>query len=264
MPLPDLVQLQLLVPGFVLTFFRVAGLMLFAPMFGSTRVSRRIKMMVALVMSMAMLRGGAVDPTRAVVQDDMMYMAVAIAGEMLMGVAMGMIVSLVFIAAQWAGEMIGQQVGFNVGQAFDPQFGGGGNVVGDAYFMFTMVIFLLIGGHRVLVDGVFDSLRAVPPGALVFHNEMLEPVLHFMTTTTTLALRLAAPIFVTMLIVDVAMGCLSKTMPQFNIMTTGMSLRAIIGMGLLSLGTLVVASVIEAALGESLLSLPVFWMMPSS
>ncbi len=262
MSLPDFLQLQALVPGFVLTFFRVAGLMLFAPMFGSTRVSRRVKMMVALVMSMAML--GGTDPARAVVQDDLMYMAVAIAGEMLMGVAMGMIVSLVFIAAQWAGEMIGQQVGFNVGQAFDPQFGGGGNVIGDTYFMFTMVIFLLIGGHRVLVDGVFDSLRAVPPGALVFHDEMLEPVMHFMTTTTTLALRLAAPVFVTMLIVDVAMGCLSKTMPQFNVMTTGMSLRAIIGMGLLSLGTLVVASVIETALGESLLSLPVFWTNPTS
>jgi flagellar biosynthesis protein FliR len=259
MPLPDFLQLQALVPGFVLTFFRVAGLMLFAPMFGSTRVPRRMKLMVALVMSMAMLSGGAIDPGRAVVQDDMMYMAVAIAGEMLMGVAMGMVVSLVFIAAQWAGEMIGQQVGFNVGQAFDPQFGGGGNVVGDAYFMFTMVIFLILGGHRVLVDGIFDSLRAVPPGALVFQNEMLDVVLQFLTTATTLALRLAAPIFVTMLIVDVAMGCLSKTMPQFNIMTTGMTLRALLGMTLLCLGLIVVASVIETSLGESLLALPAFW-----
>lgn len=260
MPLPDFLQLQTLVPSFVLTFFRVAGLMLFAPMFGSTRVSRRVKLMVALVMSMAML--GGTEPARAVVQDDIMYMAVAIAGEMLMGVAMGMIVSLVFIAAQWGGEMIGQQIGFNMAQAFDPQFGGGGNIVGDCYFMFTMVIFLIIGGHRVLVDGVFDSLRAVPPGALVFEAEMVNTVLHFMTTATTLALRLAAPIFVTMLIVDVAMGCLSKTMPQFNIMTTGMSLRAIIGMAVLCFGLIVVAGVIETSLGDSLLSLPAFWANP--
>ncbi|MFT3788925.1 MAG: flagellar biosynthetic protein FliR [Tepidisphaeraceae bacterium] len=257
MPIPDLIHLQALVPGFLLALFRVAGLMLFAPLFGSTRIPRRVKFMLALAMTACMVT--TLDFRHTRFPDDMTTMAVAMAGEMLLGVALGMIVSLTFIATQWAGEMVGQQIGFNMAQALDPQFGGGGSVVGDLYFMLTMAIFLIIGGHRVMIDGIHQSLLTVPPGELLFSRDALETVLHFITSSTMLALRIASPIFVTMLVVDVALGCLSKTMPQLNIMSAGMSMRSIIGLIVLIAGAAVTASVIESSLGDSLLNLPTLW-----
>ncbi len=84
--------------------------------------------------------------------------AVGIGGEMAFGLAMGMVMSFVFIAAQWAGEMIGQQMGFNLGEVFDPQYGEQGSIIGDLYFMLTLVVFLVAGGHR--------AMSAVDPGQL--------------------------------------------------------------------------------------------------
>ena len=80
--------------------------------------------------------------------------AIGIGGEICFGVAIGTILSFVFIAAQWAGDMIGHQMGLNISEVLDPQFGASGSIVGDMYFMLATVIFLAVGGHRALLIGV--------------------------------------------------------------------------------------------------------------
>ena len=109
--------------SFVLVVFRLAGMMLFAPLFGSARIPRRVKVMLVLVLGLGVMGGMKQSVS---LPDNTWQLAAAIGGEMAFGLAMGMVLSLVFIAAQWAGEMIGQQMGINLGSIFDPQFGGRG------------------------------------------------------------------------------------------------------------------------------------------
>ncbi len=78
------------------------------------------------------------------------------------GWPMGMVLSFVFIAAQWAGELVGQQIGFNIAETFDPQFGASSTSIGDMYYMLTLVVFLAVGGHRQIVAGLRDSFDALP------------------------------------------------------------------------------------------------------
>src|SRR5581483_11251756 len=89
-------------------------------------------------------------------------LALGIAGEMCFGLAMGMVMSFVFIAVQWAGEIVSQQMGFSLGGVIDPQYGGQSTVMGDLYFMFTLIVFLLIGGHRAMIRGVRASFDSLP------------------------------------------------------------------------------------------------------
>jgi len=249
-PLVDLANLAALAPAFVLVVFRVAGLMLFAPLFGSGRVPRRIKGLLALTMAVGM--AGGIDLRSVAVPDTAWALCLGLAGELLFGVALGMIVSLVFIAAQWAGEMVGQQIGFNMAEVLDPQFGSQGSLVGDVYFTFTMTVFLLIGGHLRLVEAVHDSLVHLPPLALVLTPDVFALIVDVLLAGTALALRIAAPMFVTMLVVDVAIGFVGKTMPQMNLMTAGTSLRALVGMVVLIVGMLVIDQVLAGSLLESL------------
>lgn len=249
--LPDNLQPLLdAVPAYVLVFFRVAGLMLFSPLFGSSRIPRRFKLMIALVLALGMVQGGL--PEGIVVPDTVIGLALAIGSEMVFGIAIGMIASFVFIAAQWAGEMIGQQLGFNLSEVFDPQFSAGGSIIGELYFLLTMTVFLTIGGHREMIAGVHESLHVVPPASLIFTPDLFATVTGMLTTTLTIALRLAAPVFVTMMIVDVAMGSMSRTMPQFNVMSAGLSVRALVGMLVVALGVAVVTGVIDQSIVESL------------
>src|SRR5687768_9637040 len=99
-------DLPQIVAVFMLTFVRIGAMMLFAPLFGSARIPRRVKAMLAIVLAMS-IAPGLTPP--AAMPDTLFGLTAGIAGEMAFGFAMGMVQSFVFIAAQWAGEIIGQQ-----------------------------------------------------------------------------------------------------------------------------------------------------------
>jgi flagellar biosynthetic protein FliR len=175
-------------------------------------------------------------------------LAVAIGGEIMFGAAIGLILSLVFVAGQWAGEMIGQQMGLNLGQTLNPQFGGGGSVVGDLYFFLALLIFLSIGGHIALVKGVFDSFSALPLLTVSVNRPLFDTIISVFQGAMVLAMQLAAPMLVTMLVVDMVLGFVGKTVPQLNIMTAGISVRAMAGMLVLIVGVGLTSSIIRSQL----------------
>src|SRR4051812_45770024 len=107
-------------PAYVLVFFRVAGLMLSVPLFGSARIPRQLKLMMAGVIAFGMLQASDANIT---LPQSSWQLALGIGGELIFGIAMGMIVAMVFAAAQWGGELIGQQMGLNLSEVYDPQSG---------------------------------------------------------------------------------------------------------------------------------------------
>lgn len=250
-----------LVPAFVLVFFRLAGMALFAPLFGSARIPRRVKLLLTLVMAMAML--GAV-PGPILLPQTLWALTLGIAGEMVFGFAMGLVLSMVFIAVQWAGDVMGKQMGLHISEVFDPQFGGAGSLVGDLYFMLTLVIFLLIGGHRALLTGVYESFVNVPLLSLTFGQGTFDLVLNLLTSATTLAIRMASPMLLTMLVVDLVMGCIGKSMPQMNIMTIGLSVRSLIGMVMLIVAVGLTAGLLENELIKVIDAARTHWAAPNA
>lgn len=225
------------VPAFVLAFFRLAGLMLASPLFGSGNIPKRVKVLFGAVATMGMM-SAIQSPAQAAIQfpPTMIQLAFAIGGELIFGLLMGMIVSFTFYAAQWSGELIGQQIGFNMGAALDPAYGGGGTLIGDMYFMLALVVFFAVDGQRLLLMAVYDSFQTQKLMSLTFGPGLFDMFVNLFTTSTVLAMRLAAPTFFTMLVVDLAMGCIGKAMPQFNVMSAGVSVRSMLGIVVLIIG----------------------------
>jgi len=246
--------------SFVLVVFRLAGMMLFAPLFGSARVPRRVKGMLVLVLAMGVM-GGMKEKVN--LPDNTWQLAAAIGGEMMFGLAMGMILSLVFIATQWAGEMIGQQMGLNLGSVFDPQFGGQGSVLGDMYFMLTLVVFLTVGGHRSMLEGVRDSFEKLPLLTVGIDRPLFDTLTGLLGGATVLAVRLAAPMLVTMLIVDLVLGLIGKSMPQMNVMSAGLTLRSVVGMVIVIAGLALTSAVIRDSVKDSMRQAYAAWTTPS-
>jgi len=246
------------VPVFVLVLFRIAGFMLFAPLYGSARIPKRVKTLMAVILAMGITPSVSQPPHLPL---SSLGVAMAIGGEICFGLAMGMILSFVFIAAQWAGEMIGQQLGFNIAETFDPQFGQSSSLVGDMYYMLTLVIFLAIGGHRQIIRGLRDSFDTLPLMSVGINQPLLNLVIQMFQTATMLAVRLAAPVLVTMLVVDMTLGFLGKTMPQMNVMTMGLSIKAMVGTIVLILGLMLYSTpnVIRDALNESITTARIVW-----
>jgi flagellar biosynthetic protein FliR len=249
------------IPTFVLVFFRLAGLMIFAPLLGSARIPRRVKAALALVLAMCLCTS-----IRQPVQlpQTGAQLAAGIGGEMVFGVAMGMVASFVFIAVQWGGEMIGQQMGLNLSEVFDPQFGASGSLVGEMYFMLTTVVFLFVGGHLDMIRAVRASFDALPLLSLGVDQNLFELLLKLLESATQFALQLAAPVLVTMLVVDLALGCISKTMPQMNVMTAGLTLRSIIGMVVLIVSIGSASGVIRSQVVSSINQMVHGWTTPAA
>ncbi len=242
----DLLQF---VQTFVLVVFRVTGMMIFAPLFGSGRVPKRVKSLFAVILAAGLA------PTvtlPAHLPDTIWQLALGIGGEILFGVAMGMILSFTFIAAQWAGEMMGQQMGFNLSEVFDPQFGSQSSIIGELYFMLTLVIFLVLNGHHVILLGIRDSFAHLPVLSVGIDANIFNMLLAMLSSGTNLAIQLAAPMLLTMLVVDLALGLIGKTMPQLNVMTAGMSLRSGVGILVIIVGLGLSSRVIEQSLADCL------------
>jgi flagellar biosynthetic protein FliR len=148
---------------------------------------------------------------------------------------------------QWAGEVVGQQMGLNLAETFDPQFGNQGSIIGNLYFMLTLVIFIGINGHHAMLRGVRASFDSLPLLSVGINRSLLDLFIGLFQASTELALQLAAPVLVTLLVVDLALGFIGKTMPQLNVMSAGLTIRSLVGMIVLIVGISLTSQVIREA-----------------
>jgi len=246
----------LYVPTYMAVLIRVGAMFVFAPLFGSGRIPKRVKAMLAMAIA------AAIAPTVGVVAwpGTVFELSVAVAGELMFGLAMGLVMSLVFVGAQWAGDIIGQQLGFNLGAVFDPQFGAASSVVSDMMFMLTLVIFLGLRGHHAMMEGLQDSFGALPLFTAGMGPGGIELVWGLMQGCTALAIKLTAPVLVTMLVTDVALGFVSKTMPQLNVMSIGMSMRSLTGLMVIAAGLVITNETMTEAIRDSMYDVKKAWV----
>jgi len=221
-------QLNILLPTYLLAACRVAGVVLFAPVLSSSSIPRKVQIAIALGLTVGLLPG--LSPGIAIPG---VGAAICFAAEFIFGAALGMCANLVFIAAQWAGEMAGQQLGFTLSGIIDPTTGAETSIIGNLYLLLAAVVFLLINGHHALIRGVGASFQSLPLGSIALNRGLLDTGVGLLQSATILSLQLAAPLLFTMLIVDFSLGVAARVIPQMNVMALGMSIRAAVGLILL-------------------------------
>jgi len=239
-------------PAFSLSLFRVAAVFLAAPLFGSAQIPRRVKLLAAVVVTLGLMPS---IPIGGPLPASGWELALGIGGEIVFGWAIGLGLGLTFVAVTWAGEIIGQQMGLGLGQVYDPQFGAGGSTVGELYFMLALVVFLCANGHHALLRGVAGSFEALPVLSLTAYAGILDLLAGLLTAATTLAVQLASPLLITVLVVDLMLGFIGKTVPQLNVMSAGLTLRAGAGLAVLVVGVGMASQVIQDGLLRSVESI---------
>ncbi|MCC6358308.1 MAG: flagellar biosynthetic protein FliR [Phycisphaerales bacterium] len=228
----ELFDTYLRLPVLMLVVARIGGLLMFQPLVGGIAVPMRIRALIviglaALVVPVVSLPAGApADPA---------VIAFALMTELGLGAAMGIALRMVFVGMQIGGQLIAQESGVAFAQIADPSSGVEGDMINIFYGQLASIVFLIIGGHRVLVGGVLDSFREMP---------LLSPVLDPAAALTLLTdavgsgcelgLKLAAPVMVTLLMVNVALGFIGRTVPQLNVATVGFSIKGIAAFGLMA------------------------------
>lgn len=153
--------------------------------------------------------------------------------EVAIGLTLGFTTKFIFAGIQMGGELVGMQMGLAMAKIVDPGFQSQSSIVGEMQLIVAMIIYLIFNGHHFLLQAFFYSYDNLPLLATWPVKPLVQNVIHMAGIIFQSALKIAAPIVVTLLLTNIAFGLLAKTVPQMNILMVGMPLRLTMGiMGL--------------------------------
>lgn len=237
-------------PALILVAARLSGLFLAAPILASSVIPRKIKAL--MIFGLAVLLTPAV--ARYMPED--LHFSVAVAGmvgEVAIGAAMGIVLLIAASAAECAGVVVGQQAGLALGQVFDPNLDEETTVISQFYTIAFMSVFLSVGGLRETVAALLESYERLPMlTAWPDPSSAAQLLAEIATASLSIGIRLGGTALLVLFLLTLAMGLVSRTMPQLNILSVGFNLRATAMMGACAFGLIHAGPVILGMIDQAL------------
>ncbi|MBN1846407.1 MAG: flagellar biosynthetic protein FliR [Sedimentisphaerales bacterium] len=217
-------------PVFILVLFRVAGLLVLAPVLGSARIPPTIRVLLAVILSAAIY---PMVPAAAVVPASLAPLAMAIGSEMLIGITMGFCLYLMLTGVQIGADLVGYQMGLGMAHLVDPNTELDSTVLSEFYLLVATLIYVLMNGHIALVRSLADTFRTVPLMGGSIGLDVLDAMITVLTNAFVLGVRVAGPALTAIFLATLALGFISRTMPQLNILAAGFPIRITLGICLI-------------------------------
>ncbi|MGO9310213.1 MAG: flagellar biosynthetic protein FliR [Spirochaetia bacterium] len=206
---------------FLLIFFRIIAMVELAPLLSSSSIPQLAKIGMSFFISAAVFP--AVLATSSPVPTGAVDYGLLVLGEVGIGLLIGFLLNLIFIAFQLAGEFFSLQMGFSASMVFDPQSQVEVPLMGEFLNLVAMLVFITTTGmSKFLLVGVQRSFQYLRAMDLVTHREgIITLLINGLGGLFQSALTIAFPILGTLLLVSVAMGLLARAAPQMDILTMG-------------------------------------------
>jgi flagellar biosynthesis protein FliR len=212
--------------SFYLTLFRISVVLFVMPFFGDT-MPNVLKATLLIVLTLAVWPKLSFAPEYFPAHPA--SLVAMFAGEVVLGMSLGIIVRMLIAAVQIGGAIINFQMGFSMVNAIDPLTGQSEPVTTHLIYMCTMLTFLALNGHLNLIQALGSSFELVPPGGLFLTPKLMNEVMYFSKQMFILGVRIAAPVILALFLVDLALALISKMAPQMNVMTMGFPLKIMVG-----------------------------------
>lgn len=211
-------------------FFRIAGVIMVAPVFGARLVPVRVRLAMSVAATVVL---APLVPTVPVF-DLTLGSGLTVLQEVLIGVAMGFCLQMIFDALIIAGQTIAMSMGLGLATMVDPQRGISVPVVSQFFVILGLLIFLSLGGHLATVRLIADSFELLPLGRPL-STDGLWTVATSGSQMFAGALRIALPAATALLIANIAFGVMSRAAPTLNLFAVGLPAGLLIGFLLLLL-----------------------------
>ncbi|MEN2766434.1 flagellar biosynthetic protein FliR [Ornithinibacillus xuwenensis] len=212
-------------PIFLLILVRVLGFFVTMPLLSYRTIPLPFR--IGLSFFLAFIMFYTVDAS-AIVIDELYFFLIA--KEALVGIFIGLIGYIIISAVQVAGGFIDFQMGFAIANVMDPQTGAQSPLTGQYFYILALLFLLSVDGHHLLIDGIFNSYRFIPIDAFIpFHDgNIADFVIEAFNTMFLIAFQISIPIVGCLFLVDVALGIISKTVPQLNVFVVGLPLKILV------------------------------------
>lgn len=204
---------------------RIISAILLVPVFSGKAVSMRIRGALALLIALILTPVAKTTPELT----GLTPMIAAAFGEILIGLAMGLVVRISFYAAEFAGGALGLQMGLAFSQVVDPLSQEQTPISSRLLGLFATLILVVLGGHRLLLAGLATSVVDVPIGGVFSHFSSPEGLIGLLSTATTTGLRIAAPVMVALFLANVGLALLARAAPQLQLFVLSFGISIVLG-----------------------------------
>lgn len=207
-------------------FFRIAGLLMAAPVIGTRSVPVRVRISMAVVITIVIF---PIIPAVPQIDPVSLQGALISMQQVIIGVGMGLSMRVIFTALELAGQAIGQLMGLMLASMVDPLNGNQVPIIGQFYLLLATLLFLVVDGHLMMIRVLAESFTSMPIGTTGISKNGAWEVLMWTGHIISTAVIIALPALVSLLIVNLSFGVMTRSAPSLNIFAVGFPVMIILG-----------------------------------
>jgi flagellar biosynthetic protein FliR len=239
-----------------LVFARLGSAVMVLPGFGELTIPPRVRLGFALTLSFVMFP--LVAPALPPAPTALYAYVVLLIGEIVIGIVIGLIARLLVSSLQVAGTIIGFNTGLASAQLFDPNAGQQGAITGAFLSTIGVTTLFATNMHHLMIQALADSYRMFVPGAAIPVGDFSEMASRLVAQSFGIGFQIALPIVIVGTIIYVAMGLMSRLMPQIQVFFIALPVQIVVGFAILSItlgaGIMMFIDAFEAAIGGFLVA----------
>ena len=216
-------------PIFLLIFIRLVGITITSPIFSSSIIPPQVIIGLMFLLAIIIFPFASSFLKITIPLDTWSYILMLV-NELFIGFSIGLFISIIFTTFQVAGEFFSYQMGLGISEVLDPLSEVEVPVISQVFQVFAMLIFISINGmeYEILVlRKSFELIGYVDFSSKI--NNIMPQVIVLFRDLFLISLQIAIPIVITLLILNITLGIISKFAPQVNIFMVGINIQVIIG-----------------------------------
>jgi flagellar biosynthesis protein FliR len=235
---------------FLLVMMRMNAMIVIAPFFSSGVIPFRIKTLISFLITLVIVPVVAKNYS---IPGDMGLFYLLIIKEVLIGIFIGFLLSVIFTAFQLAGDYFSVQIGFGISEVVDPLAQVSIPLIGQLKNLIGVLVFLSINGHHFLIKAIYKSYELAPILSVDQKKsfDLIKFLIHAMSGMFVIAFKIALPVIATVFLVSVTLGILAKAAPQMNILMLGFPLKIAVAFGVLIITSPLIIKVMSVSLDKA-------------
>ncbi len=207
---------------FLLIFARIAAFLTVVPFFAWRGIPAVLRIYFSIVLSVLLVLSWE---GRVLLPPNDLGLAVLLGKEIISGLVLGFLVYLFFSVFLMSGQFMDHKAGLMMAGSFDPLFGGQVTIVGRFFYFLAVVFYLTIDGHHLLFLSLKESFRLLPLEGSFVSSPVAWHYLKIFSGIFLLAFQIAAPVIIVIWLMDIALGFLSRAVPQIHVFIVGLPLK---------------------------------------
>ena len=228
---------------------RIGGFVAAAPIASERSIPNRVKIVLTLALAVLV---GPLAPVPAALSIFSGAGLLTAVQEILIGVSIGLVMELAFDALTFAGQTVSMTMGLGFATLVDPQRGANVPVLGQLFMIMGTLTYLALNGHLVLLGALANSFQTLPIGAANIDRDFLIAVATWGTRIFETGLLIALPAVVALVIVNLALGVVTRAAPQLNLFGIGFTITLMCGFFVLLVGLGGIMSGISTLIDDAL------------